>query len=83
MAVLTIMHQVGLHRGQDGEIDRAAFKIVYIAPMKRGGAAWLDRIGCGGMGWDGMGWERRWGGAKGLARCSRAGLRSGVGSVCL
>ena len=34
VAVLTIMHQIGLHRRPDGEIDRSAFKIVYIAPMK-------------------------------------------------
>jgi hypothetical protein len=37
VAVLTILHQLGLHRGADGEIDKAAFKIVYIAPMKVGG----------------------------------------------
>lgn len=34
VAVLCILHQLGLHRGADGEIDKAAFKIVYIAPMK-------------------------------------------------
>jgi hypothetical protein len=45
VAVLTIMHQLGLHRGADGEIDKSAFKIVYIAPMKVGAAAG------GGGGW--------------------------------
>lgn len=29
------MHQVGLHRNpEDGSIDAAGFKIVYVAPMK-------------------------------------------------
>jgi hypothetical protein len=46
VAVLTIMHQLGLHRGADGEIDKSAFKIVYIAPMKVGAAAG----GGGGLG---------------------------------
>ena len=34
VAVLTIMHEVGLHRLEDGSIDTSAFKIVYVAPMK-------------------------------------------------
>ena len=34
IALLAIMHQVGLHRSSDGEINLDAFKIVYIAPMK-------------------------------------------------
>jgi hypothetical protein len=34
VAVLTILHELGLHRKQDGSIDTSAFKIVYVAPMK-------------------------------------------------
>lgn len=34
VAVLTILHEIGLHRREDGSIDRDKFKIVYIAPMK-------------------------------------------------
>ena len=33
-AMLTILHEVGLHRQRDGTIDTSAFKIVYVAPMK-------------------------------------------------
>lgn len=34
MAMLTIMHELGMHRKADGSIDTSAFKIVYVAPMK-------------------------------------------------
>jgi pre-mRNA-splicing helicase BRR2 len=34
VAVCTIMHEIGLHRLEDGSIDTSAFKIVYVAPMK-------------------------------------------------
>eukprot|EP01022_Parablepharisma_sp_SALTPOND_P017480 TRINITY_DN2801_c4_g1_i1.p1 TRINITY_DN2801_c4_g1~~TRINITY_DN2801_c4_g1_i1.p1 ORF type:complete len:2164 (+),score=294.83 TRINITY_DN2801_c4_g1_i1:1425-7916(+) len=34
IAMLTIMHEVGLHMRPNGEINTDAFKIVYIAPMK-------------------------------------------------
>lgn len=34
VAVLTILHEVGLHRGEDGVLDLSSFKIVYVAPMK-------------------------------------------------
>ncbi len=35
VAMLCIMHQLGLcRREEDGVIDKAAFKIVYVAPMK-------------------------------------------------
>lgn len=34
VAMLTIMHTLGLHRREDGSIDTGAFKIVYVAPMK-------------------------------------------------
>ena len=33
-AMLTILHEVGLHRRRDGSVDTSAFKIVYVAPMK-------------------------------------------------
>lgn len=32
--MLSIMHEIGLHRREDGSIDKNAFKIVYVAPMK-------------------------------------------------
>jgi pre-mRNA-splicing helicase BRR2 len=34
VAMLCIMHELGMHRKADGSIDTAAFKIVYVAPMK-------------------------------------------------
>jgi pre-mRNA-splicing helicase BRR2 len=34
VAVLTILHELGLHRQEDGSIDLGAFKVVYVAPMK-------------------------------------------------
>lgn len=34
VAMLTIMHEVGLHRNSDGSIDTSNFKVIYIAPMK-------------------------------------------------
>eukprot|EP00958_Prasinococcus_capsulatus_P026621 scaffold4916_cov371-Prasinococcus_capsulatus_cf.AAC.3 len=34
IAMLTILHEIGLHRLEDGSIDLSAFKIVYVAPMK-------------------------------------------------
>jgi hypothetical protein len=34
--MLCIMHELGLHRKPDGTLDTAAFKIVYVAPMKVG-----------------------------------------------
>ncbi|UPQ98040.1 pre-mRNA splicing helicase BRR2 [Chloropicon primus] len=34
VAVLTMLHEVGLHVRPDGSLDRGKFKIVYIAPMK-------------------------------------------------
>jgi len=47
VAVLCILHQLGLHRGQDGEIDKSAFKIVYIAPMKVKRVIGVGAGGCG------------------------------------
>lgn len=32
--MLTILHELGLHRRPDGSLDTGAFKIVYVAPMK-------------------------------------------------
>ncbi|KAF6257784.1 RNA helicase, activating signal cointegrator 1 [Scenedesmus sp. NREL 46B-D3] len=34
VAMLCILHELGLHRRTDGSIDMAAFKVVYVAPMK-------------------------------------------------
>ena len=34
VAMLSILHQIGLHTKSDGELDKDAFKIVYVAPMK-------------------------------------------------
>lgn len=34
VAMLTVLHQIGLYRKEDGSIDLSGFKIVYVAPMK-------------------------------------------------
>ncbi|EOD12464.1 hypothetical protein EMIHUDRAFT_422149 [Emiliania huxleyi CCMP1516] len=34
VAMLTLLHEIGLHRQPDGSFDLDAFKIVYVAPMK-------------------------------------------------
>ncbi|KAK9842537.1 hypothetical protein WJX81_005041 [Elliptochloris bilobata] len=34
VAMLTILHEMGLHLRADGSVDTSAFKIVYVAPMK-------------------------------------------------
>ena len=34
VALLAMLHEIGLHRGEDGTIDLEGFKIVYLAPMK-------------------------------------------------
>ncbi|KAL4451451.1 hypothetical protein ABPG75_007113 [Micractinium tetrahymenae] len=34
VAMLTMLHEIGLHRREDGSIDTSAFKIIYVAPMK-------------------------------------------------
>ena len=34
VAMLSVMHELGMHRKPDGSIDLKAFKIVYVAPMK-------------------------------------------------
>eukprot|EP00457_Paulinella_chromatophora_P000104 gb/GEZN01000104.1/.p1 GENE.gb/GEZN01000104.1/~~gb/GEZN01000104.1/.p1 ORF type:complete len:2168 (+),score=390.44 gb/GEZN01000104.1/:405-6908(+) len=34
VAMLTMLREIGIHRKADGTIDKDAFKIVYIAPMK-------------------------------------------------
>ena len=34
VAMLTMLHEIGLHRGADGRIDTSAFKMIYVAPMK-------------------------------------------------
>jgi pre-mRNA-splicing helicase BRR2 len=34
VAMLTILREIGLHRNEDGSINKDAFKIVYVAPMK-------------------------------------------------
>ena len=34
VALLAMLHEIGLHRGEDGNIDLEGFKIVYLAPMK-------------------------------------------------
>ncbi|CAM9294568.1 unnamed protein product, partial [Chrysoparadoxa australica] len=34
VAMLTMLHEIGQHRKEDGSIDTSAFKIVYVAPMK-------------------------------------------------
>ncbi|KAI5074534.1 hypothetical protein GOP47_0010495 [Adiantum capillus-veneris] len=34
VAMLTILHEIGIHRKEDGTIDLSGFKVVYVAPMK-------------------------------------------------
>ena len=34
VALMTMLHEIGQHRKEDGSIDVDAFKIVYVAPMK-------------------------------------------------
>ncbi len=34
VAMLAMLHEIGLHRRPDGSIDTSAFKMVYVAPMK-------------------------------------------------
>ena len=29
-----MLHEIGLHLNEDGKVDKTAFKIVYVAPMK-------------------------------------------------
>lgn len=31
---MTILHEMYLHRREDGSVDKDKFKIVYVAPMK-------------------------------------------------
>ena len=34
VAMLTMLHEIGMHRKSDGSIDTSAFKMIYVAPMK-------------------------------------------------
>ena len=34
VAMLTMLHEIGLHRRSDGSIDTSSFKMIYVAPMK-------------------------------------------------
>ena len=34
VAMLAILHTVGLYRRRDGSVDTSQFKIIYVAPMK-------------------------------------------------
>ncbi|MCO5568042.1 hypothetical protein L7F22_021738 [Adiantum nelumboides] len=34
VAMVTILHEIGIHRKEDGTIDLSGFKVVYVAPMK-------------------------------------------------
>lgn len=34
VALMSMLHEIGQHRKDDGKIDVDAFKIVYVAPMK-------------------------------------------------
>ena len=45
VAMLTILHEVGLHRRSNGSIDTSAFKIVYVAPMKALVAEMVGNLG--------------------------------------
>jgi pre-mRNA-splicing helicase BRR2 len=45
VAMLAILHELGLHRRPDGRLDTAAFKIVYVAPMKALVAEMVGNLG--------------------------------------
>mmetsp|Transcript_3106 Transcript_3106/g.7162 ORF Transcript_3106/g.7162 Transcript_3106/m.7162 type:complete len:2217 (+) Transcript_3106:149-6799(+) len=45
VAMLTILHELGLHRKPDGRLDLSAFKIVYVAPMKALVAEMVGNLG--------------------------------------
>lgn len=34
VAMLSMLHEIGMHRKGDGTIDTSAFKMIYVAPMK-------------------------------------------------
>lgn len=34
VAMLTMLHEIGMHRRKDGSVDTSAFKMIYVAPMK-------------------------------------------------
>ena len=34
VALLTMLHEVGLNQREDGTLDLEAFKVIYLAPMK-------------------------------------------------
>lgn len=34
MALMTILHEMWMHRREDGSVDKDKFKMVYVAPMK-------------------------------------------------
>lgn len=34
VAMLTMLHEIGMHRRSDGSIDTSSFKMIYVAPMK-------------------------------------------------
>lgn len=48
VALMTMLHEIGQHRKEDGTIDVDSFKIVYVAPMK----ALVQEVR----------WSTRWGG---------------------
>ena len=45
VAMLTILHELGLHRRPDGTLNTSAFKIVYVAPMKALVAEMVGNLG--------------------------------------
>ena len=34
MALMTILHEMWMHRREDASVDKDKFKMVYVAPMK-------------------------------------------------
>ena len=45
VAMLTILHELGLHRREDGSLNLKEFKIVYVAPMKALVAEMVGNLG--------------------------------------
>lgn len=45
VALLTMLHEIGQHIQEDGEVDTSSFKIVYVAPMKALVAEMVGNLG--------------------------------------
>ena len=55
VALMTILHEMWMHRREDGSVDKDKFKMVYVAPMKALVKEMVDSFSrvLSGEGWDG------------------------------